>query len=207
MSDNVWSLLSALPWPVAIGGVAYCFRSQLADLAEAFVTKFKAATKIKIAGIELEGEYFAPKGAPDVSAVSALDGNSRLEIPANKSDSERRNEIYNGSRHLMLAHKIAPSKLRGQKYDLSVFLIRKTRSGVESATFDDVKQVSYYLGSYFGSGEQGAKFVVSNPNNGFAMKTSAYGQALCVAEIEFKDGVVTRQYRFLDFAMGEVFEE
>ena len=199
MSDNIWSLLSALPWPVAVVGIAYNFRKQLSEIAESLVEKFKRATKVKIGALELEGQYFDPKGS------AKIDGNIRSEIAASKEENDQRENIYKNSRYLMLAHKIAPSLEKGQKFDVSIFLVRKTRSGVNAANFDDVEEVSYYLGSYFGQSKYGSKFVIRDPTNGFAMKTSAYGQALCIAEIKFRDGKKAEQYRFLDFSMGEIF--
>ena len=190
-------------WPAAIAGTAFYFRDQLAEITKSLVSKFQHATKVKIGVLELEGEYFDPKGA--VKAIATISGNGRSESSASNTDETSREGIYKSARHLMLSHKIAPSKSKNQKYDISIFLVRKIRQGLTTADFDDVEEVSYYLGKMFGSGSNGSKFVVRHSDNGFAMKTSAYGEALCVAEIKFRDGEIVKQYRFLDFSMGEVF--
>jgi hypothetical protein len=206
MGDNIWTFASALAWPIAIAGGAWIYKDMLSDISSSLVLKFKSATKVKIGALELEGEYFPPKGEP--RKIGNLAGNGRWEFPADKDDLSDREKMYSSSRYLMLCHKIAPSNSRGQKYDISVFLVRKSRRNTEpAAKFEDVESVTYYIGKFFGEGENGSKFVVSESANGFAMKTSAYGEPLCVAQIKFKDGGTSQQYRFLDFSMGEVFEK
>ena len=105
----------------------------------------------------------------------------------------------------MLTHRIRPSKKEGQEFDISIFLIRKPSKIIQSAKFKDVEYVEYYLGKYFGGKPRGAKFIVKNPSNGFAMTTSAYGPPLCIAKIHFRDGNIAETYRFLDFEMQGAF--
>jgi hypothetical protein len=58
---------------------------------------------------------------------------------------------------------------------------------------NDIKEVEYYLGRYFGAhrGEFGTKYVVQNGSDGFAVKLTAYGPSLCEARINFHDGTET----------------
>jgi hypothetical protein len=199
-SDNIWTLLSSLAWPGMIGIGAFTFKKQISSVFDELVKKFKSAREVKIGNFELKGIYFEPKGH------STISGNEKAQIKATKEDKETRERIYESSRFLMLSHKIRPSTLKGQEYDLSVFLVRKTRHGASTAQFSDVQSVEYYLGDFFGEGKFGSKFIVKDSKDGFAMKTSAYGPPLCKATINFNDGKSAVVSRFLDFEMGDVFE-
>lgn len=197
--DNIWTVLSSLAWPVGIGVVAFAFRDKIFAACDELIGKLRAAKEIKIGSLELKGEYFAPKGHTKIA------GNDRAQVDAKSGDLEARESIYKSSRYLMLAHKIRPATIAGQKFDISIFLVRKMRSNVSTADFSEIESVEYYLGNFFGEGKFGSKFVVRDPQNGFAMKTSAYGPPLCVATINFRDGQKAIVSRFLDFEMGDVF--
>ena len=199
-SDNIWTLLSSLAWPGMIGIAAFIFKNQISYLLDELVKKFKSAREVKIGNFELKGIYFEPKGH------TSIGGNEKAQVNATKVEKDAREKIYESSRFLLLSHKIRPSTLKGQKYDLSIFLVRKTRQGASTAEFSDVQSVEYYLGDFFGEGEFGSKFIVKDSKDGFAMKTSAYGPPLCNATINFNDGRSAVVSRFLDFEMGDVFE-
>jgi hypothetical protein len=205
--DNIYTLLSSLAWPGSIAFAALIFKERVRKIADTLVERFKTATKVKIAVLELEGQYFAPKESAELPGQAKIAGNKRQVFAANKIDLANRLKIYEASKYILLGHKIAPSELRDQKYDVSVFLVRKTSSRHFTANFDTIERVTYYLGPYFGQSEFGSKFVVNDPSNGFAMKTSAHGEVLCTAEILFKDGSNANLQRFLDFSMGEVFQK
>lgn len=200
--SNFWDVLSALAWPGAIAALFLFYRSHLTRLIDAFISKFERAADIKLGSIELKGARLDP--SPEAPEV-AIDGNRYSRVKAEETDRTERDKLYNATRSLMLVHRIRPSEKKGQEFDISIFLARKTSKDNTTAHFDDVDFVEYYLGRWFGGKPHGSKFVVRTPDNGFAMTTSAYGSPLCVAKIHFRDGTVAETYRYLDFEMKEVF--
>ena len=200
--SNFWDVLSALAWPGAIAALFLFYRSHLTRLIDAFTSKFERAADIKLGSIELKGARLDP--SPEAPEV-AIDGNDYSRVKAEETDRLERDRLYNSTRSLMLVHRIRPSEKKGQEFDISIFLTRKTSKDNKTARFNDVDFVEYYLGRWFGGKPHGSKFVVRTPDNGFAMTTSAYGSPLCVAKIHFHDGEVAETYRYLDFEMKEVF--
>lgn len=200
--SNFWDVLSALAWPTAIAALFVFYRSNLTRLIDAFTSKFERSADIKIGNIELKGARLDPSpDAPDVS----IDGNDYSKIKATETERTQRDGQYNKTRSLMLVHRIRPSEKKGQEFDISIFLVRKTSKDNKTARFNDVDFVEYYLGRWFGDKPNGSKFVVRTPDNGFAMTTSAYGSPLCIAKIHFHDGEIVEAHRYLDFEMKEVF--
>lgn len=197
---NFWDVLSAFAWPGTLGILLIIYRSKLTQLVDAFTKKFERASEIKLGNIELKGPILDP-----TSTKVPLDGNDYSREAATSDDFKRRNDIYENTRSLMLAHRIRPSKKAGQKFDISVFLVRKTSKHSVTARLNDVDFVEYYFGGYFGEKPHGSKFIVRTSDNGFAVSTSAYGSPLCVAKIHFHDGVIAETYRYLDFEMESVF--
>src|ERR1700674_1031877 len=82
-------------------------------------------------------------------------------------------------------------------YDITVYLLSHKNFG----HLNDVKEVHYYFGQHFGlkQSEYGAKFIVRNGTDNFAVRTNAYGPMLCEARIVLHDGSNTNVSRYLDF--------
>ncbi len=207
--SNLWDVLSALAWPVVLAALLFFYRHKLTELVDAFTAKFQTASHIKLGTVELKGPLVDPSEEGGVSAGDGLpfDGNEYSRVRATKKDMDARDAIYDSTRSLMLAHRIRPSKNPGQKYDISIFLVRKFSKNQTTARFNDVDHVEYYLGKWFGGKAYGSKYVVRTSDNGFAMTTSAYGSPLCVAKIHFHDGTMAETSRYLDFEMAPVFGE
>lgn len=200
-TSNFWDLLAAATWPAAIVLLLVFYRGHLSRLIEAFTEKFETATEVKLGTIELKSVVLDVGELPDVS----IEGNDYSRRAATQAERDARYDIYNKTRSLMLAHRIRPSPKKGQKFDISIFLVRKTSKHNTTGRFNDIAFVEYYLGHYFGQKPHGDTFVVRTPENGFAMTTSAYGSPLCVARIHFHDGEVAETSRYLDFEMAQVF--
>ncbi len=194
--DNYWTLLSSLVWPGSILAVGIIFKDQLSRLIGASALWVKGITEVKVGSIELKGVLIDPGG--DIFDKTG----ETSRVPATKLEKENRNKIYNSSRNILLVHKIRPSTKKGQLFDISIYLIRKMNKGHPAARFNEIDYVEYYLGSYFGAGEFGSKYIIKNPDNGFAMQTSAYGGTVCVATVHFHDGEVSTLNRYIDFEMG-----
>lgn len=112
-----------------------------------------------------------------------------------------RADIYRDNHDLFLVHSIKPSSRENQRYDVFVYLAGS--HGVQPS--DVVDQAEFFLGRFWGN----RVFSVRNPDVGrtIGIKTSAYGAALCICRVTFKDArrspVIL--HRFLDFEMGWVF--
>ena len=181
----------------------------MTSLVDAFSNKFENASEIKVGSIELKGPIVDPSTNSflNLDTNIPIEGNDYSKVKASVEEERARGQIYKDTRGLMLTHRIKPSKKKGQVFDISIFLIQKASKSNPPAKFQDVKFVEYYLGSMFGGGPNGSKFIVKETSNGFAMTTSAYGPPLCIAKIHFKDGEVAEASRFLDFEMQAVFGE
>jgi hypothetical protein len=194
--DNIFTLLSALAWPLGLLGGAYIFRDQIKRLLFAATQWFRGVTEVKIGGVELKGIRVEP-GDKNFAQTRDIE-----RVAATRSESDERDAIYANSRNLMLVHRVRPSDKPDQTFDISVFLVRKETNRATVARFNEVSHVDYDLGRFFGAGEYGSKYVVRDPANGYAMQTSAYGSPLCIARVHFHDGHVATLSRYLDFEMG-----
>lgn len=194
--DNFWTLLSSLAWPGAILVGAALFRDQIKSGADAALSWANRASEVKIGSVELRGLRV------DVSEAELKKSSDIARVKASIEDYQERVQLYRSIRNLMLVHRIRPSSVKGQKFDISVYIVRKVTKTSKAGRLNDVDRVEYYLGQWFGEGEFGSKYVVSDPSFGFAMRTSAYGSALCIAKIHFHDGKVSTLSRYLDFEMG-----
>jgi prokaryotic YEATS domain len=112
-----------------------------------------------------------------------------------------REAIYKRNRNLFLSHTWRPSQTPGQKADITIRLHEHAGAHAEDGerplTDGRVSRVEYYFGRYWFGGRPVEK---TNPNESFKMDVSAYGSALCVAKVHFKDGTtpVTLD-RYVDF--------
>jgi hypothetical protein len=112
-----------------------------------------------------------------------------------------RGDLYERNRDIFLAHRIRPSTRPGQSYDVFVFLV----GAHDAKPADIVAQADFFLGRYW------SNRVISVSNSGvgetLGMTTAAYGPALCICRVVFKDPPGEAiLHRFLDFEMAWVFE-
>ena len=120
--------------------------------------------------------------------------------PENKESDwkKQRNRIYDTNRGIFIAHYLKPTKIPGQFYDISIYLIR--HRGYESSQnqFEDVSHAEFFLGRYWGN----KVFRESEKGGHIGMETSAYGAFLCLCKVTFTDGEVVEMHRYIDFEMG-----
>jgi len=138
----------------------------------------------------------APESAVDPGAMPPYDGAGR---PVWTHERER---IYGQNRDLFLVHSIKPSRRQNQRYDVFVYL-----AGVHGVQPSDVvDQAEFFLGRFWGN----QVFSVRNPGVGgtIGLRTSAYGPALCICRVTFKDAARPPivLHRLLDFEMGWAFD-
>jgi hypothetical protein len=104
---------------------------------------------------------------------------------------ETREKIYNDNRRIFLTHVIKPSQVKGQLYDVFIYLYRH-----KSDDFSDVKYAEFFLGPYWNN----QIFQAVEENKGFiGISTSAYGTFLCVCRVTFTDNTQIEIHRYIDF--------
>ena len=104
---------------------------------------------------------------------------------------DSRNTIYKDNRGIFLTHVIKKSNVRGQDYDVFIYLLRH-----KSVDLSDVKYAEFFLGPYWDN----LVFKATEETNGFiGISTSAYGTFLCLCRITFTDGSQIEVHRYIDF--------
>lgn len=193
MSAELITAFANLLWPVIVLIFVFMIRGSISELISAFMDQMKKGADLKIGYFEIKGRD-----------ITEFDRNHKESWVYRKTfaesiDEEERNLIYEGSCHLMLAHRCKKTENKNSDelpyYDVSIFIISHKNTGAINL----ISEVRYYLGNYWGDGEHGEKYHVKNGNDGFALKITAYAPALCVAEIIFHDGQTVKQYRYIDF--------
>jgi len=186
--------LSGFLWPGLIGLVIWWFRRDFVALLALLRQQIASGAAIKF-------KYFELKGT-DIASFDARGGGAYRLEPADQTIFEHRHESYSRSKNLLLVHRIRPTgenhKVNKQPtFDISVYLVAHKNFG----HLNDIRWVEYYFGDYFGRemSKFGAKYVVENGNDGFAVRTNAYGPMLCEARIIFHDGSEATVSRYLDF--------
>ena len=101
-----------------------------------------------------------------------------------------RNEIYNASRGIFIAHVIEPSTRPDQDYDVFMYLIRH-----QSNDLSEVRFAEFFLGKYWDN----RVFPAVEKNGFIGISTAAYGTFLCVCKITFTDGKETLIHKYIDF--------
>jgi 3',5'-cyclic AMP phosphodiesterase CpdA len=161
-------------------------------------------------GDTLYGVRFEPDGVFHLGhdSLSPMEREKRLErlqelaSPVGHGSPLHRERAmrYEESAGWMLVHRYRASDAPDQEYDISVYLIEKKWKNRRKAY--DKKEIDYVR---YAVGEMwfGSPFTVSDPENGFELKLSAYGPFLCIAEVHFTDGSICRLERFIDFEMAD----
>lgn len=138
--------------------------------------------KLELGGIKVETlnlPYYAQKSAaPRGAKASGF-------MPADASLRTDYIRAMGNTRGLFLVHVFQASKKEGQKYDVSVYLMRDIRGHASNQVtgFDDVEKAEFY----FGENWPGA-FPVSNEGGHIGVNTSAWGQFLAVCRVTFRAG-------------------
>jgi hypothetical protein len=115
--------------------------------------------------------------------------------PAAESSDEwnaKRNDIYNRSRGIFIAHVIEPSKTPDQKFEVFIYLIRH-----KSQDLTDVRVAEFLLGPSW----ENRVFPAVAQNGFIGISTAAYGTFLCLCRLTFKDGYQAYVHRYIDFEL------
>jgi hypothetical protein len=132
---------------------------------------------------------------PDIPVLNIGQDSLRRSAPETPGEwNNRRKELYRNHRDIFLAHVISPTSKTGQKFDVSIYLVRHD-SKTFPLDFSDVSLAEFFLGPFWGN-----KVFPAVKNDGFiGISTSAYGTFLCVCRVTFTDGYCTDVYRYIDF--------
>lgn len=214
--EHITPLLQTLSWIFLIVYGAKKFSGQLIGLVAAIESRIKTGSSFKAGPVQLgedlkvlaklpsEGERQASddkghlfrdefKGLKETSSFDPADSSAAVD----SSWTAQRESIYAQNQKLFLTHVIIPSKERGQKYDIFIYLIRH-----KSKRFDDVEYAEFFLGKYWGN--QIYKETLKDGLVG--VKTAAFGSFLCTCRVKMTDGSFVLLHRYIDFEMGRVYD-
>ena len=198
---DVISAISSLAWPIIIVCALYFSWYLIVQILRELINKLRLSSDFKFGSIEIKGVVLPAHG-------EVIKGRRDFEIiPATESDFKDRDSHYRRQGNLMLVHTIRPTDPpdwvgTDRVFDVSIFL----HPHKEYGRLNDVKSVTYYLGQYWGSKPYGSKFKIANGNDQFALTATAYGSFLCVAQIEFHNGLDKATiYRYIDTEMAPVY--
>jgi hypothetical protein len=154
------------------------------------------ASKFSLAGIELA----APPPKP-VEYVEPGDGSSGVKPTSRPDWTRAREEEYERAHNLVLVHTFRPSTRSGQKYDVSIYLMRHlTGQGRDQVVgLADVRRAEFYFGPYWGN----RIFPAINDGGVIGVNTSSWGAFLATCLVTFADDsdpVVL--HRYIDFEMA-----
>ncbi|MBY5867380.1 pYEATS domain-containing protein [Rhizobium leguminosarum] len=193
----VTELLKALAefsWPAAVALILWWFHAPLRGILDALKAQIWRGASVKYGEIELHGIQL------DNFPLAA--GSVYEKVGADDQLLSARHEVYRLQKNVFLVHRAVKTqevhKGTGKaSYDISVYLIAHKSYGA----LNDVQRVEYYFGKYFDrkTYSNGAKYIVKNSKNGFAVRTTAYGPTLCEARLYFHDGSSAMVNRYLDF--------
>jgi hypothetical protein len=187
IADGFWPALPSLLWfLLAVIVLAYLRRELVAVLREVS-WRLKIGAAVKVATFELGATYVDPGNLQD----SAGAVQSRVD-PADERYAQRR-MYYEPNRHILLVHRIAPSKEPHQLYDILLYVVPHKGTDLLG-----LLSVEYYFGHHWGN----RIFTSTDRARAFAVSTSAFGAFMATAKLNFTDGVSVFVNRYVDFEMG-----
>jgi hypothetical protein len=176
---------------LVILGVAatYYLRSDLQRIASAFAHRLEAGGAIKIGAVEL--------GDIRVSSSPEKPSGEHVTSFVDRERASERDRIYKDSDYLALAHRLFPSSVPGQTYDIWIYLVGHKRN------LDGVERAEYFMGSAW----RNQVYVSGDRGKRFGILASAYGSGfLCLARVT-TGGKVVELSRYIDFEAGALGKE
>ncbi|HYH65657.1 MAG TPA: pYEATS domain-containing protein [Urbifossiella sp.] len=135
-----------------------------------------------------------PKDIPSAGLESLTASNNEEKVAdINPDRAAERSAIYEQCRGLFVTHVLYPSEEATQEFDIFIYLIRH-----KSSDFDDIVQVDFFFGHYWGN----RVFKATKIRGLFGVRTSAYGPFLSTCRVLMKDGSTISLHRYIDFEMG-----
>jgi hypothetical protein len=139
---------------------------------------------------------------PDAGIDPAKSSMVPQSWPSNAWQMDRDKE-YARTRGYMLAHVYRPSLESGQKYDISVFVVRheKGTSTPPRRNLAEIRRAEFFFGASWGN----KVFPVDGNEGFFAVRMHAWGTFLAICRLTFHDDNFepVTLYRYIDFSMAE----
>lgn len=162
-----------------------------------YISKLELPGGLKMEAPKLP--YYAP-----TSLAPSRAAKGHVSLVADTALRREYNNAMKNASSLFLVHVFQPSQTPGQKYDVSVYLMRDVRGDAKNQVsgFDDVEKAEFD----FGEGWPGV-FPVMNEGGHIGVNTSAWGQFLAVCRVTFKTGANGESqsailHRYIDFEMA-----
>ncbi len=205
--------LATIVWPLIVVGALCLYRRELrallgniserirsgAEITTPFVSLKLGAPLIRpdapvgstVNGVRVSEDQAFPEGIVSSSAVpEGFESVTPFPTDATHPLASLRQDTYARSRHVFVSYRAFPTKVEGQTHEVELFVSVHDLVEVQAT---QVKTVRYFLGKYW----QNKVFEARSPKNYFAIKVLAYGNFLCVAELEWTDDVKTAVYCYV----------
>lgn len=135
-----------------------------------------------------------PPDIPNVGFEATTTSSTEENVSrVNPDRAAERSAIYKQCRGLFVTHVLYPSNDTTQEFDIFIYLIRH-----KSNDFDDIAEVDFFFGHYWGN----RVFKATKIRGLFGVRTSAYGPFLCTCRVLMKDGTTLSLNTHIDFEMG-----
>lgn len=202
--DKLVSAFASLAWPIVVGAGLWYFRIEALNLFQSLRRQINAGATVKVKDVvEIKGVKLEEiKNEARANWVYARES-------ATKQDYEYRDQIYQECRNIFLVHTaVRTADIHPENgfplFEVSIFLMPHQRyaQGSDMQQFgrlNEIDEVDYYLGKYWGGSEFGRRYKVRNASDGFAVRFRGYGPSLCVATVKFHDGTIKKLQRYIDF--------
>ena len=123
---------------------------------------------------------------------------SSLDLTPPEARAIERQKLYEKKRYIFLSHMAVPSKRKGQKYDIFVYLVNHKEKGLA-----DVVKAEFFFGKSWGN----KIFQGTLTGDLIGVRISAYGTFLCTCHVTFRDQSIVTLYHYVDFKIGEVLNQ
>jgi len=196
LDPGVWSAVEVLLWALLALTLYFAFRVSIRDLVTALVIRARAGAALKFGPLEFGQIRVTPSAVPSSGLIKVLHDSGEWN--------RRRDSTYAEYRNVFLAHRLFPSELPGQLYDILVYLVpHKDRGGSQNG----ITRVQYYFGAAWGA----QVFEARDAGKRFGIVVSAFGSGfLCTARVFFLRDDGTEEWfetwRYIDFEMGPLGE-
>lgn len=193
LDAGLWQAIGGLLWIVLALVVLFALRTEIAGLFRALVLRVKTGAALKIFSLEFGPIRVSSNTLPSGGSISAV---------KDLTDEwhARREQVYKDNGQVFIAHRLFPSEVKGQLYDVLIYLVPHRSRG---ASLRGIERVEYYFGGAWGN----TIFGTSDSGNRFGIVVSAYGSGfLCVAKVFYHDRQPVETWRYVDFEMGPLGE-
>jgi hypothetical protein len=121
----------------------------------------------------------------------------KLSTPNNLERwNQERYLIYNKNKDLFLHYDLEASNVTGQKYDVTIYLIRQSNIGRKRDDLRDVERVEFFFGPHW----RNQVYTVENVGGTIGIVISAYGEFLAYCKVYLKgDPSPIEVYQFIRF--------